>query len=320
MAYETRGSFRHDFGKTITTDGPESALMAHLAHLQWSAEDAVAADADAIMPLTNLGAEVQSITTGLTNPPCPRSVQIVGNVTGITGNVKIYGTNAAGDAIDETIAAEGTTNKEGNKAFKSITKVDLPVQVHTPAAQVETATAAGTVTVAGNALVTVKSALFADDEAIDVPVEQNDDANAIALAIRTALANNLMVAEHFDVSGEGASVILTAKVPAANDDTLNIAINDGTGDGASEGVTPAATSANTTPGVPYDQISVGWGDKLGLGYNLAHNTVLPGMTFLNNVAEATPPAVATSASALESNTLDLSSALNGSVVDTYLLV
>ena len=63
-------------------------------------------------------------------------------------------------------------------------------------------------------------------------------------------------------------MILTAKAEAANDTTLNIAIDDGTGEGASEGVTTAATSANTTAGVPYDEISVGWGDKFGLPHML----------------------------------------------------
>lgn len=115
--------------------------------------------------------------------------------------------------------------------------------------QVETATAAGTVSTAGNASVTVTSALFDAPEVVAVPVELSDDASAIALAIRTALGANENVAAHYTVGGSGASVVLTAKVEAANDATLNIAIADGTGEGASVGVTTAATSANTTAGV-----------------------------------------------------------------------
>lgn len=121
--------------------------------------------------------------------------------------------------------------------------------------QVETATAEGTVTTAGNALVTVTSALFDEAEAVDVPVEEGDGANDIALAIRIALAANALIAAHFTVGGLTNAVILTAKVAAANDATLNIAIDDGTGDGASEGVTAAASSANTTAGVaPVQQV------------------------------------------------------------------
>jgi hypothetical protein len=64
--------------------------------------------------------------------------------------------------------------------------------------------------------------------------------------------------------------------------------------------------------------SMGFGDKLGLPYKLAHNTVLA--AYLNNVKESTAPTVAVSATAVESNTIDLNSALNSSVVDAYLMV
>lgn len=63
---------------------------------------------------------------------------------------------------------------------------------------------------------------------------------------------------------------------------------------------------------------IGWGDKLGLPYLLAHNTVLK--TYLNNTLEGTAPTVAVSAAAIESNTIDLNSALDGHVVDAYLIV
>lgn len=66
--------------------------------------------------------------------------------------------------------------------------------------------------------------------------------------------------------------------------------------------------------------SIGWGDKLGLPYKLAHNTLLTAHTFLNNVVEGTEPAVTVSATALESNTIDLNSALDGHVVDAYFIV
>jgi len=64
--------------------------------------------------------------------------------------------------------------------------------------------------------------------------------------------------------------------------------------------------------------AIGFGDKIGLPYKLAHNTLQ--QAFLNNVEEITAPAVTTSTSALESNTVDLDSALAGTVVDLYLFV
>lgn len=65
-------------------------------------------------------------------------------------------------------------------------------------------------------------------------------------------------------------------------------------------------------------VHVGIGEKLGLPYKLAHNTVLK--TYLNNILEGTAPTVAVSATALESNTIDLNSALDSKVVDVYLMV
>jgi len=112
--------------------------------------------------------------------------------------------------------------------------------------QVETATAAGTVATAGNASVVVTAAgMTGSPITVDVPVALNDTANAIALAIRTTLAANAVIAAFFTVSGATDKVILTRTKSAANDATINIAIADGT----SVGVTTAASSANTTAGV-----------------------------------------------------------------------
>lgn len=121
----------------------------------------------------------------------------------------------------------------------------LLITASTGTHQYTTATIAGEVTTAGNALVTVTSALFDNPVAVDVPVELGDTANAIALAIRTALAADEDIAANFAVSGATNKVILTPLVYAADDATLNIAVDDGTGDGASAGVTTDATSDST---------------------------------------------------------------------------
>lgn len=64
--------------------------------------------------------------------------------------------------------------------------------------------------------------------------------------------------------------------------------------------------------------SIGWGDKLGLPDKLPANTVL--LAALGGTKEGTAPTVAVSSSAIESNTVDLNSALNGSQVDIYYIV
>ena len=308
--------YNPSLGQVIQTDVPGlSADRAFLAHARWA--DPAAADADAI-GLLHLTDAAQTITAGLVNPDYPRALAVVGSVAGITGDVTITGTNMAGETITETLALNGTTAKAGTKAFKTVTGVVLPVQTHAGVQQVETATAAGTVTTAGRA----KCVITADGMPgspwhVPFDVESGDDANDIAAALRAALAADEIVPNHFDVSGDNAEVVLTAKTSAANDDTLNIAISDGEGEGASVGVTTAATSANTTPGVADDRVSVGTTDVLGLPYKLAHNTVQA--AYLDNAKDA-GPTVAVSATAMESNTVDLTSALNGKAVDAYLFV
>jgi hypothetical protein len=310
--------YDHKRGQRIQTNVPGVAVdRAFLAHFQVLAEDAVAADSDGVALIT-LDAEAQTVTTGFNDPAVPRTLSIVSNKANGAGDVKITGLNYADEAITETLALNGTTARKGAKAFKKITKIELPAQTNTPVKQVETATVAGTVTTAGNAAVTVTSKLFAEPVVVAVPVEADDDANAIATAIRTALAANASIAAHFNVSGEDAAVVLTAKVAAANDTTLNIAIADGTGEGGSVGVTTAATSTNTTAGVAPDTVSVGWEDALGLPFLLPHNTVLA--AYLDNVLETTAPTVTTSKTAIESNTITLNSSLNGKQVDAYLII
>jgi hypothetical protein len=64
--------------------------------------------------------------------------------------------------------------------------------------------------------------------------------------------------------------------------------------------------------------AIGFGEILGLPFKLAHNTHLA--TYLDNSKEGTAPTVAVSATVLESNTMDLNSALSSKVVDAYFMV
>jgi len=301
--------YNPSLGQTIQTDVPGLSVdRAFLAHTRWA--DPAAADADAI-GLWHLTAIGQTVVTGLVDPDYPRALAVVGSVAGITGDVTITGTNISGETITETLALNGTTPRAGTKAFKTVTKVVLPIQTNAATKQVETATIVGTITKEGTATVTVKSAHYADDRVMHVAVGLGDDAAAVAGKIRSYIAP--LVADHFTVSGSGADVVLTTKVADANDATLNIAYTNGT----CEGLTPDASSTDTTAGVADDQVSVGTADALGLPYKLAHNTVQA--AYLDNTKDA-GPTVTVSATALESNTVDLNSALNGKAVDVYLFV
>lgn len=136
------------------------------------------------------------------------------------------------------------------------------------AAQVETATAAGTASAAGNVTVTVTSAGMAGSPlAITVPILNGDVAATWAGKVRTALAANAVIAARFVVSGTSTAIVLTRKPGTvlvadnesvnlflATDATLNIAL------AGPAGVTPAATSANTVAGTVTSGVLIRDGD------------------------------------------------------------
>jgi phage tail sheath gpL-like len=141
---------------------------------------------------------------------------------------------AAGDAIG---VDAGTSQVETATAAGTITAA---------VAQVETATAAGTITLAGNATVVVTGAALENSpKTFSVAVALNDTDATWAGKVRTALAADENIDDAYVVSGATTAIILTAKSAAANDATLNISLDNGT----CTGITTAASSANTTAGV-----------------------------------------------------------------------
>lgn len=137
------------------------------------------------------------------------------------------------------------------------------------AAQVETATAAGTASAAGNVTVTVTSAGMAGSPlAITVPILNGDTAAVWAGKVRTALAANATIAARFAVSGTTTAIVLTRKPGTvlndgtetvnlflATDATLNIALTGPTG------VTPAADSTSTVAGTVTSGVLIRDGDE-----------------------------------------------------------
>lgn len=108
-----------------------------------------------------------------------------------------------------------------------------------------------------------------------------------------------------------ADAVITETLPAFTVNTLGTVA----GSRAFKTVTSITIPAHDGNGAT---TAIGFGEKLGLPDKLAHNTVLA--AFLDNTKEGTAPTVAVSASALESNTVDLNSALDSKVVDLYYLV
>lgn len=147
-------------------------------------------------------------------------------------------------------------------------------------AQVETATAAGTITASGNASVTVTSSGMAGTPlTISVPVVIGDTASVWAGKVRTALAADATIAERFTVGGTTTAISLTRlsgtvgglAIYSANDGTLNIALANGT----CTGITAAPTSANTTAGVATSGVKLYDGDGKDFeGNTLPSNSLL----------------------------------------------
>lgn len=172
-------------GQRIATDVLRlSAPRKFIAHFQVLAADAVAKSNTAVHAAIALGAQVKSVTTAITNPKVPRNIIVKGNAAGIAGDCAITGTNYADVIITETIALNGATAVEGAKAFKTVTKIDLPVETN-----------AGTDTV---------SVGFGDK-----------------LGIPFKLTHNTVLSTHVDNTLEGTPATVTVDAAAIENNTLD---------------------------------------------------------------------------------------------------
>ena len=226
------------------------------------------------MNISNASANLNLSATGTTTRP-----GYVGSVSINSGVKASYST--ADQAYQTFFLLAGATTA----ATLNMTTGDAAGDAWTaPVQQVETATAAGTVTTSGNATVTVTAAgLTGSPLAVSVAVVDTDTATLVAGKIRTALAADADIASMFAISGETTAIILT-RLPVgsyvvgsetiiaafANDATLNVAIANDT----SVGITAAPTSANTTAGVAADGAYI-WNDDIDFeGFALASPTAV----------------------------------------------
>jgi hypothetical protein len=111
--------------------------------------------------------------------------------------------------------------------------------------QIETATVAGTISLAGNAKAVITGAYISGSPVtVSFGVLLGDNASAIALAARTAIALNAAVSDQYQVSGATDKIVLTDRNARSNDASLNIA----TDNNGCTGITAAASSADTLAG------------------------------------------------------------------------
>jgi hypothetical protein len=313
--------YNHKMGQRIQTDTVGVAVdRAFLAHYHIDAADAVAADTEGILPLTKLGADAKSIEDGFTQPAVPRNVTVVASAENVAGNVKIHGTNFAGEPIDETIAlnATATSAKAGDKAFKTITKVDLPAQTNPPVKQkAKTEVTAAVTGSAGTVVVQVTGAALDEPVSVDVPVTTDDITTAaVAAKIAAALLENETVSEVYTASASGEFVYLEAKVEADQDNTLALTVTEDDGSNVAVGLTdPDGGAAGVAP----DEISIGWGDKFGIPYKLYADELVI-LKLFNKAKESTEGNVTADADDLAKNVYDPNDTSLGVDIDLYIIV
>lgn len=147
-------------------------------------------------------------------------------------------------------------------------------------AQVETATAAGTISGTGNGKVTVTGSGISGSPLVVPFVATSGDTAAVwAATARAALRATPAITALYMVGGSGTSITLTRLTKAANDSSLNMALDNDT----STGITTAATSANTTAGAAQgeaaaDAVVVAWtnrADAIAFAQGLAGHSALP---------------------------------------------
>jgi len=104
-----------------------------VAKLAWSTTDAVAADDDGILADTATKTTAQTVTTFAAQPACARNITVKSG--GTAGDLKaskiiVYGRNMADMDITEEVAVTLDTAVDftGSKAFKTITRVEIPAQ------------------------------------------------------------------------------------------------------------------------------------------------------------------------------------------------
>jgi hypothetical protein len=152
-------------------------------------------------------------------------------------------------------------------------------------AQVETATAAGTITASGTASVTITATGLAGSPlTISVGVTLGDTASVWAGKVRETLQVHPLINQLFTTDGTGTAIRLTRlastvgglSIRSANDATLNIALANGT----CTGITAAATSSNTTAGVATSGVTLFDGDGKDFEGNALSSMVLLYATML----------------------------------------
>lgn len=303
--------FNPKIGRIKTDAGNFAVDRSFLAH--YSTKPAAASTVN-VLPFTKLSATAQAGVIVTKVADVPRNVQVDANNSGVKKAIKIYGTNFAGEAIDETITTNETTAVAGTKAFASITKVDLPVE-HNTGAKHKSTVAVTASTTAGASVLTFVSA--ATGEAYDITctfdATQAASTTAAAARIVAVLNADTKFKAAYTATASTADILIERKINENSDDTINLTVKDnGDGDLA------LGTINKTTVTGKCDEVSIGWGSSIGIPYKLTAAELVIANLF-NNADDA--GSVTKDAANLEKNVFAVAGTLDGTApVDLYIIV
>ena len=201
----------------------------------------------------------------LTDPKAFSGLVTTANPQGdnLVGSLKLGKSNEQTSltSVTKVVSFDGLIQGSGSDLVIDVSDLDSTGSTawSSGTAQVETATAVGTVTADGTAeVVFTSSRVTGSPVTLQVPVLAADAPINWAPKVIAALQANTAITAAFDIGGSGDDITATEKgtiqpvingtaTPSypANDATLNISLDNGT----STGITAAPTSTNTTAGV-----------------------------------------------------------------------
>lgn len=123
--------------RALSTVGPEGATIDVSAYTcvaagNWDTAAVATGETGAVSFSGGIDAAADVVTTGITDPPYPRNITATSGGTAgdiKAGQVIVYGTNYADEAISETLPTftdNSATTVTGSKAFKTVTSISFP--------------------------------------------------------------------------------------------------------------------------------------------------------------------------------------------------
>ena len=307
-----RVPFNPKIGKIKTDAGNFAVDRSFIAH--YSTKPAAASTTD-VLPFTKLGAAIQNGVLPVDAvPDVPRTVQVDANNSAVKKDIKVYGTNFAGDAIDETIKTNETTAVAGTKAFASITKIDLPIQ-HNEGAKHKSTVAVSTATTAAAGVLEFTSAATGAAYSINFTFAAGDIASTSTAATKLAAVLNAdtKFKAAYTATASTADLLIERKINENSDATVNLTVKTQGTTGLVLGTIDLTTVAGKC-----DEVSIGWGSSIGIPYKLVAVELVIANLF-NNTDDA--GTVTKDAADLSKNVFALAGTADGEKpLDLYIIV